>query len=79
MTGAEAVHPGYGFLAEDRYFAEICEKYELSFIGPTPQVIATMANKVEARQAMAAYDIPVLPGTHRTCQTPKPRWRQPKR
>lgn len=64
ITGAEAVHPGYGFLAEDRYFAEICERYGVTFIGPTPEVIATMANKVEAREAMAGYGLPVLPGTH---------------
>lgn len=63
ISGAEAVHPGYGFLAEDRYFAEICERYGVIFIGPDPEVIARMANKVQAREAMRSYGLQVLPGT----------------
>ncbi len=63
IKDCEAVHPGYGFLAENRYFAEVCQRYNLTFIGPTPEVIAQMANKVEARGAMAAAGLPVLPGT----------------
>jgi len=65
----EAVHPGYGFLAEDRFFAEICRRYRVAFIGPSPEVISTMANKVEAREAMAGYGLPVLPGTHQAVAT----------
>jgi acetyl-CoA carboxylase biotin carboxylase subunit len=60
----EAIHPGYGFLAEDRFFAEICERYRMTFIGPTADVIAQMANKVEARETMARLGVSVLPGTH---------------
>ena len=64
ISQADAVHPGYGFLSEDRYFAEICERYGVTFIGPRPDVIAQMANKVGAREAMAAVGLPILPGTH---------------
>jgi acetyl-CoA carboxylase biotin carboxylase subunit len=63
IRGVDAIHPGYGFLAEDRYFAEICEQYGVTFIGPRPEVIARMANKVEARRVMAACGLPILPGT----------------
>jgi acetyl-CoA carboxylase, biotin carboxylase subunit len=65
----EAVHPGYGFLAENKFFAEICHKYRVSFIGPSADVIATMANKVEAREAMARNGLPVLPGTREPVST----------
>lgn len=63
VRGADAIHPGYGFLAEDQYFAEICQQYGLTFIGPEPESIARMADKVRARRAMAASGLPVLPGT----------------
>lgn len=64
VTGCEAIHPGYGFLAEDRFFAEICERYGIVFIGPSAPVIAQMANKVEARETMASLGLRVLPGTN---------------
>src|SRR5579872_6941410 len=60
----EAVHPGYGFLAEDKFFAEICQRYGVVFVGPTSEVIAQMANKVEARERLAACGISVRPGPH---------------
>lgn len=63
ITGCDAVHPGYGFLSEDRYFAEICGQYNLTFVGPTADSIARVGNKAEARRAMAAAGLPVLPGT----------------
>jgi acetyl-CoA carboxylase, biotin carboxylase subunit len=63
ITGCDAVHPGYGFLAEDRYFAEICGQYNLTFVGPTADSIARVGNKAEARREMAAAGLPILPGT----------------
>src|SRR5947209_11803596 len=63
ITGCDAIHPGYGFLSEDRYFAEICSEYSLIFIGPEPEVIARVANKAAARREMAAAGLPVLPAT----------------
>lgn len=63
ITGCDAVHPGYGFLAEDRYFAEICGEYSLTFVGPCTEAIARMSNKADARKEMAAAGLPVLPGS----------------
>lgn len=63
ITGCDAVHPGYGFLAEDRYFAEVCGEYGLTFVGPAANTIARMHNKMAARQEMAEAGLPVLPGT----------------
>jgi acetyl-CoA carboxylase biotin carboxylase subunit len=59
----DAIHPGYGFLSEDRYFAEICDQYHLTFIGPAPAAIARVANKADARRQMAAAGLPILPGS----------------
>ncbi|HUP26831.1 MAG TPA: acetyl-CoA carboxylase biotin carboxylase subunit [Chloroflexia bacterium] len=63
MTGCDALHPGYGFLSENPYIAEICEKMGLTFIGPTPEAIQSMANKVEARKLMREAGLPIIPGT----------------
>ncbi len=63
ITNSEAVHPGYGFLAESANFAEVCETSKLTFIGPTPEVIRLMGDKDRARKAMAQLGIPVLPGS----------------
>lgn len=63
ITGCDAIHPGYGFLSEDRYFAEICGEYNLTFIGPSAASIARVANKAEARREMSMAGLPVLPGT----------------
>ncbi len=63
ISGADAIHPGYGFLAENAEFAEICQRSNITFIGPTAQQIREMGDKVAARRRMAAAGVPVIPGT----------------
>jgi acetyl-CoA carboxylase biotin carboxylase subunit len=63
ITGAEAIHPGYGFLAESAYFAEVCQASNLNFIGPRPEVMRTMGDKNQARRTMEELGLPVLPGS----------------
>jgi acetyl-CoA carboxylase biotin carboxylase subunit len=63
VTGADAVHPGYGFLAENYEFAEVCERCGLTFIGPRADLMRTMGDKVRARSLMSDAGVPVLPGT----------------
>jgi len=60
---ADAIHPGYGFLSENSEFATLCQKNDLIFIGPSPEVIDRMGDKIEARKTMIAAGIPVVPGT----------------
>ena len=62
-TGAEAIHPGYGFLAENAYFAELCEANHIKFIGPDPQVITIMGDKIAARKLVTTVGVPVVPGS----------------
>jgi acetyl-CoA carboxylase, biotin carboxylase subunit len=62
-TGAEAIHPGYGFLSEDPYFAEIVADEGITFIGPRPEVMEKVGDKATARQLMSAAGLPLLPGT----------------
>ena len=61
-TGADAIHPGYGFLAERASFARACHAAQITFVGPSPEVIATMGSKVDAKALMATNQVPVLPG-----------------
>src|SRR2546423_9211025 len=63
ITNVDAIHPGYGFLAESAYFAEICEACNIKFIGPNADVIRLMGDKVEARRAMKEAGVPILPGS----------------
>ena len=63
ITNVDAIHPGYGFLAESATFAKICEDCNIKFIGPTASVIAMMGDKVEARRTMKAAGVPILPGS----------------
>ena len=63
ITGAQAIHPGYGFLAENSSFAEICERVGIKFIGPPPSVIDAMGNKASARESMVKANVPIIPGT----------------
>jgi acetyl-CoA carboxylase biotin carboxylase subunit len=62
-TGCEAVHPGYGFLSERPAFVEACEDNDLVFVGPPAGVMATMGDKISAKQTMRAADVPTVPGT----------------
>jgi acetyl-CoA carboxylase biotin carboxylase subunit len=62
-TGADAIHPGYGFLSEDPYFAEICADHDLTFIGPKPDVMEKVGDKAIARRLMRDAGLPLLPGT----------------
>jgi acetyl-CoA carboxylase, biotin carboxylase subunit len=63
VTGADAVHPGYGFLSENAEFAEICAKCKLTWIGPPPEAMRLMGDKIRARAAMAEAGVPTLPGS----------------
>jgi acetyl-CoA carboxylase biotin carboxylase subunit len=63
VTGAEAIHPGYGFLAENPEFAEICQSCNIAFIGATADMIRRMGNKAEAKETMKAAGVPVIPGS----------------
>ena len=63
ITNADAVHPGYGFLAENAEFAEICTQYGVKFIGPTPDQIRRMGDKITAKETMIKCGVPVVPGS----------------
>ena len=63
ITGADAIHPGFGFLSENSKFAELCEQCNITFIGPDSSVIARLGNKQEARNTMTAAGVPVIPGS----------------
>ena len=62
-TGAQAIHPGYGFLSEDPFFAEICTENDITFIGPAPEVMEKVGDKATARDLMSKAGLPLLPGT----------------
>ncbi len=63
ITGAEAIHPGYGFLAENAEFSEICQRSGVTFIGPTPEQIRAMGDKATARETMKRAGVPTVPGS----------------
>ena len=63
VSGADAIHPGFGFLSENGKFAELCEQCHITFIGPGAEVIQRMGNKAEARKTMMAAHVPVIPGS----------------
>src|SRR5215471_5929201 len=62
ITNADAIHPGYGFLAENARFAEICGEHNIKFIGPTPDQIRSMGDKITAKETMIKAGVPVVPG-----------------
>ncbi len=63
ITGADAIHPGYGFLSENAHFAEVCESIGITFIGPTSEHISLLGDKAKARETMMKHGIPVMPGS----------------
>lgn len=63
ITNADAIHPGYGFLAENANFSEICAQYNIKFIGPTPDMIRSMGDKITAKETMIKAGVPVIPGS----------------
>jgi len=63
ITNAEAIHPGYGFLSENAEFSRICEEHDLKFIGPSPDMIASMGDKAVAKNTMMKNNVPVVPGS----------------
>ena len=63
VTGADAIHPGYGFLSENAHFVEVCESCGFTFIGPTPEMIRRMGDKAEAKRTMRAAGLPMVPGS----------------
>ncbi len=71
ITNAEAIHPGYGFLAENAEFSDICARSGYTFIGPTPENIRNMGDKATARRVMIEHKVPVVPGSQETVATVK--------
>jgi len=71
VTGAEAIHPGYGFLAENTDFAEVCESCGIKFIGPNSEMIRKMGDKAYARQLMKEAGLPIVPGSNGTVESLK--------
>src|SRR5437016_8876004 len=66
VTGADAIHPGYGFLSENAHFVEVCESCKFTFIGPSPEMIRRMGDKAEAKRTMQAAGLPMMPGSDGT-------------
>lgn len=69
ITNADAIHPGYGFLSENATFSEVCQKYNIKFIGPTPEMIRKMGDKITAKETMVAAGVPVIPGSEGLVET----------
>src|SRR5271169_6759560 len=70
ITRADAIHPGYGFLSENAGFAEVCEQCKIRFIGPRPEMLRLMGNKVSARAAAKEAGLPLLPGSEGVLKSP---------
>lgn len=68
VTGADAIHPGFGFLSENAKFAELCERCHITFIGPKSSVIASLGNKQKARNTMIQAGVPVIPGSEESVE-----------
>lgn len=75
ITGADAIHPGYGFLAENSDFAEMCTSCNIVFIGPSPEVIRRMGDKSEAKNSMLSAGVPVIPGSTGVVKTDEEAYR----
>ncbi len=71
ITNAEAIHPGYGFLAEDANFSHICAENNFTFIGPPPEVISSMGDKAQAKTTMRGANVPVIPGSRDIVKNPR--------
>ncbi len=69
VTGAEAIHPGYGFLSENAYFVEVCQACGINFIGPNAEIIRKMGNKAQAKATMQEAGIPIMPGSDGLVET----------
>ena len=69
ITDVEAIHPGYGFLAENAHFAEICQSCQITFIGPKPESMRLMGNKMAARETMRKAGLPIVPGSTTTIKS----------
>ncbi len=69
ITNAEAIHPGYGFLSENAEFSRICQEHDIKFIGPSPEMIATMGDKSRAKENMIKNGVPVVPGSDGIVET----------
>src|SRR5438445_550539 len=63
ISGSDAIHPGYGFLSENTYFADVCESCHIHFIGPSKEAIERMGDKAAARETMRKADVPIVPGS----------------
>ena len=63
LTGAEAIHPGYGFLSENAKFSEIVQKHGIKFIGPRADIISKMGDKIEAKRIAKKYGLPIIEGS----------------
>lgn len=79
ITDVEAIHPGYGFLAENAHFAEICESCNIKFIGPSPENIRLMGDKIAAKETMKKAGIPVIPGSDGSIKTKEEALKESKR
>ncbi len=79
ITDVEAIHPGYGFLAEDAHFAEICESCQIKFIGPTPESMKLMGDKMAAKRTVKKAGVPVTPGSEGVIATKEDALREAKK